>query len=85
MHTDIQQASSIPGVTNLKAANKGSHTTNGDLNKSPTEKSIKVSTIALFPAPDTDEFRDFDLSKLEDNFEAYDDSSEDTMTDEDYL
>uniref|UniRef100_A0AAR5PV59 EGF-like domain-containing protein n=1 Tax=Dendroctonus ponderosae TaxID=77166 RepID=A0AAR5PV59_DENPD len=47
-----------------------------------TERAIKVSTVPL--TADTEEFRDFDMSNLDDHLENYDWSGEE-MTDEDYF
>ncbi|KAH1028247.1 hypothetical protein HUJ05_001622 [Dendroctonus ponderosae] len=47
-----------------------------------TERAIKVSTVPL--TADIEEFRDFDMSNLDDHLENYDWSGEE-MTDEDYF
>lgn len=49
------------------------------------EQHIKVTKIPLSSTLEIDEFRDLDLSKIDDSLDQYDEWSGEEMTEEDYL
>lgn len=83
------EAFSNPSIQTTRKAVQGGKTSHNsapvEVTTEKVEQHIRVTKIPLSSTPEIDEFRDLDLSKIDDSLDQYEDWSGDEMTEEDYL